>query len=197
MFFHSTAYPLIDNDVSQTLHDYIVMQVKLCYDSFRLLLFILLLMLRKQTEEWGQPINRKENVAESDSDEVEQLLLNSIRLPALCQGLFHSDLVTAAHSPYVIPHMVIPYIFNSQGIHVINDIFHQLSINSTDQPAPVGEKESLDYVRGTKRRTPGTQSHRTQGHRCQDLYMSNKAAIVAPRGTSSRQMTKNFNQPSP
>lgn len=50
-------------------------------------------------------------------------------------------------------------------------MFYQSSMvrQPSDVPAPIGAKEGLDCVSGATRRTPGTQSHRTQGHRCQDL----------------------------
>lgn len=52
---------------------------------------------------------------------------------------------------------------------VICFISRPWSDGPSDVPAPIGAEEGLDCVRGATRRTPGTQSHRTQGHRCQDL----------------------------
>lgn len=46
---------------------------------------------------------------------------------------------------------------------------------ASDLTTSLSTKEGWDCVGGMKTLTPGFQSHRTQGHRCQDLEMTDKA----------------------
>lgn len=59
----------------------------------------------------------------------------------------------------------------SQLNSLISYVLYLLSMvrQPSDLLTPIGAKEGLDCVGGPTRLTLGIQSHRTQGHRCQDL----------------------------
>ncbi len=62
---------------------------------------------------------------------------------------------------------------------------------------PIRAKEGLDCVRRTSRQTPGTQSHRTQGHRCQDLGKELQSCCCCSGRNLEQTNDKEFQSPLP
>lgn len=79
------------------------------------------------------------------------------------------------------------------------DMFYQKPMvrQPSDLPAPIGTEEGLNCVRGTNRKTPGTQSHRTQGHRCQDLGKELQRCYCCSKRNFEQTNDKEFQPPLP